>query len=100
MLNRGLVHLDYKPATGHHLNKRGIVLDLFFKLEELSSTTAHSLTSKEMLFKQHNPILSISHLPLQKFNMLHIQLDEMWIYTVARSLFLRLNKIILGPDTF
>lgn len=62
------------------------------------STAAHSLTSKGMLFLQHNLIFSISLCHSQNpicyvFNLMKYR------YTVARSLFLRLNRIILGSNT-
>ena len=51
-----------------------------------------------MLFLQHNPIFSIS-LCHSKCSICHVFNLMKYRYTVARSLFLRLNRIILGSNT-
>lgn len=62
---------------------------------QLKSTPSHRSGGK--LFLQHNPIFSIS-LCHSKCSTCHVFNLMKYRYTVARSLFLRLNRIILGSN--
>lgn len=98
-----------QPAKSEegHLNKRGeqwrtfkdSSFCLFLKLDEVCSKSAPSLTSKGMLFLQHNPIFNHlqfchSQNPICRvFNLMK------YTYTVAGTLILRLNRITHGSNS-
>lgn len=67
--------------------------------EGVSFTLVHSLQSNKMLFLQHNRFFFTITLCHSK-NVIYRVFNLMkYRYTVARSLFLRLNRIILGFNT-